>query len=403
MSSESALSSDVEDAIDSSDICLNLRPTLPKKQPQIPRFSPVQAWKSLSIETNFNETKIDQILSTSTMHLHLTEETKTEVKIERIIREPSFNMMNSQQDTKSGDSGISAGDVGNTPENNIPAAYLMTSWTPQQDLEDEEESVAALEKHQESEKLIESDSNNTLFSNNGHIFSLSLPRESHCSSEKTPQNNFYSLQKFKNKVADVFNGVSISTLNDKIQISNYGVDGNWMLSSQPNSIDDFKKMENEKNQIISHLTSGKHVMYLPSKFNDRDVIFESKVVADTMADDIRESLQDPEPINKYREEEIFTGKSKSKNKKFTFQSTIRQVERRKIAEKLSREAEEKEQLRLSEQEAMQKVEEEFQKKRAREKASIRHQLQIYSLEEDFEVPQNNSNYSPNLKASNNFG
>jgi hypothetical protein len=57
------------------------------------------------------------------------------------------------------------------------------------------------------------------------------------------------------------------------------------------------------------------------------------------------------------------------------------VERRQIADKLSREAEEKEAQRLSELEAMQRVEEEFQKKRAREKASIRHQLRIYSLEE----------------------
>jgi hypothetical protein len=57
------------------------------------------------------------------------------------------------------------------------------------------------------------------------------------------------------------------------------------------------------------------------------------------------------------------------------------VERRKIADKLSREAEEHEAQRLSELEAMQRVEEEFQKKRAREKASIRHQLRIFSLEE----------------------
>lgn len=38
--------------------------------------------------------------------------------------------------------------------------------------------------------------------------------------------------------------------------------------------------------------------------------------------------------------------------------------------------------RLSELEAMKKVEEEFQKKRAREKANIRHQLRLFSLEEN---------------------
>lgn len=69
-----------------------------------------------------------------------------------------------------------------------------------------------------------------------------------------------------------------------------------------------------------------------------------------------------------------------KGHRFTFQSTVRQIERRKLADKLSREAEEREVQRLSEVDAMQKVEEEFQKKRAREKASIRQQLRLFSLE-----------------------
>lgn len=49
---------------------------------------------------------------------------------------------------------------------------------------------------------------------------------------------------------------------------------------------------------------------------------------------------------------------------------------------MSRDAEQKEALRLSELEAMRAVEEEFQKKRAREKANIRHQLRLYSLGEN---------------------
>lgn len=44
----------------------------------------------------------------------------------------------------------------------------------------------------------------------------------------------------------------------------------------------------------------------------------------------------------------------SKSKKFTFQSTVRQVQRRKIAEKLSRQADEQEAHRLSELEVMRK-------------------------------------------------
>lgn len=83
-----------------------------------------------------------------------------------------------------------------------------------------------------------------------------------------------------------------------------------------------------------------------------------------------------------------------KGHRFTFQSTVRQIERRKLADKLSREVEEKEAQRLSELEAMRKVEEEFQRKRAREKASIRQQLRLFSLE----AMSNSSNFSNEMNA-----
>lgn len=77
-------------------------------------------------------------------------------------------------------------------------------------------------------------------------------------------------------------------------------------------------------------------------------------------------------------------KGASKSRRFTFQSTVRQIERRRLAEKLSREAEAKERQRRGEMEAMRKVEEEFQRKRAKEKASIRQQLRLFKeMEENF--------------------
>lgn len=316
------------------------------------------------------------------MQLHC-DEVKQETKIERIYREPSFSLHH--LDNKSGDSGISADKEmgGNSPDSQaMPQAYLMSSWTPQQDLEeDEEESVNGDDK--DSYHHNDADKSQFSVTNNGHMFSLSLPRDNHSVSDKAPQNNFYSLQKFRKTVADVFG--SISHVNDsKIQIQNYGVDSNWLLSSQPNSIDELSpRKEGERNQIISQMTSGKHVMYLPTNYDDHK--YESNIHLPSMDDsDVRESS----PGYKY-EDEIIQNSSKSKSKsKFKFQSTIRQVERRKIAEKLSREAEEKEQMRLSELEAMQKVEEEFQRKRAREKNMIRQQLRIASLEERYE-PQHN--------------
>ncbi|XP_057323896.1 uncharacterized protein LOC130666528 isoform X2 [Microplitis mediator] len=79
-------------------------------------------------------------------------------------------------------------------------------------------------------------------------------------------------------------------------------------------------------------------------------------------------------------------KPNPKSKRFTFQSTVRQIERRRLAEKLSREAEAKERQRKSELEAMRKVEEEFQRKRAKEKANIRQQLRLYSMDENSSLP-----------------
>ncbi|XP_076762438.1 uncharacterized protein LOC143430245 [Xylocopa sonorina] len=77
-------------------------------------------------------------------------------------------------------------------------------------------------------------------------------------------------------------------------------------------------------------------------------------------------------------------KNASRNRRFTFQSTVRQIERRRLAEKLSREAEAKERQRKGELEAMRKVEEEFQRKRAKEKANIRQQLRLFKeMEENF--------------------
>ncbi|CAH2049851.1 unnamed protein product, partial [Iphiclides podalirius] len=78
-----------------------------------------------------------------------------------------------------------------------------------------------------------------------------------------------------------------------------------------------------------------------------------------------------------------------RGKRFTFQSTVRQLERRRLAEKLSKEADLKEQQRKTELEAMRRVEEEFQRKRAREKANIRQQLRLVSSGAS-SLPTNNS-------------
>uniref|UniRef100_A0A182N8E3 Uncharacterized protein n=1 Tax=Anopheles dirus TaxID=7168 RepID=A0A182N8E3_9DIPT len=190
-----------------------------------------------------------------------------------------------------------------------------------------------------------------------------------------------------------------------------------------------------KHSSIGFLVSGKHMMYLPKEptklhhqasgkqdeNNNRRTYHNQNGTGDrhdkpngTAHRDVpartatdKENLQDPVPVAAATttttttttkaahatngtkgaaaangaEFESFPVKiSNRRNHRFTFQSTIRQIEKRRVAEKLSREAEIKEAMRLSELEAMRRVEEEFQKKRAREKASIRHQLRLFSME-----------------------
>lgn len=160
---------------------------------------------------------------------------------------------------------------------------------------------------------------------------------------------------------------------------------------------------------FGYLSSGKHMMYLPNhpigessdyKTIERHEITEKSNHTNEL---IRENLQDPpefivDKVTNGRPHRDSNNNShlklvqlfqeynkptpKTKNHRFTFQSTVRQIERRRIADKLSKEAEFKEAQRLSELEAMRRVEEEFQKKRAHEKANIRQQLRLYSMEEN---------------------
>lgn len=131
--------------------------------------------------------------------------------------------------------------------------------------------------------------------------------------------------------------------------------------------------------------------------------------APAMRDSFRENLQDNNNNNNNHDDDaqetvwnVPLRVGGRKGRRFTFQSTVRQIERRKIADKLSREAEEREAQRLSELEAMQKVEQEFQMKRAREKASIRQQLRLFSMEEKQYQNQSyqcDADYSPSSVSS----
>ncbi|XP_055551605.1 uncharacterized protein LOC129733974 [Wyeomyia smithii] len=451
--SDSAASSEVDIRTNSGDvdsegqeISLKLRPTLPRKQFEIPRFSPAAAWRLLTTEDDFGRdaTELFPFVEKKTMLRSLeTVDAAAEDRIERIYREPIPGL----QDNKSGDSGISgdAGlpDIGETqmhtsskerdsPEsspvddttNNAwsASALRLQPWTPQQDLEDDDDTTGSSDNRQLIEETPLSSGPND-FSSKGHLFSLSLPRETHLSiyagtgnSEKAEKQMFNSLQKLRKSVSDAFTSDA--------DVSPLESGDNWFLSrlespavtkpyekrqlspttpkqSPPETpANGLKKEETQfgkpaKHSAISYVVSGKHMMYLPKDAtkvmltngkndqNNNSVPAETPPVTSSKfhSEKRRESkqnMQDPVPDP----EESFPVKiSHRKNHRFTFQSTIRQIEKRRVAEKLSREAEIKEAMRLSELEAMRRVEEEFQKKRAREKASIRHQLRLFTMEE----------------------
>lgn len=499
---------------DGSNIQVHLRPTLPRRQYDIPRFSPSAAWRTLEI--SLDSPKTDGRPST---HAAVRGDDRTQVsspelprrqleeRIQRVYREPIPGF----SDNKSGDSGIS-GDAGLADRPDSSSRQLqnnaddepvskvgpfLTPWTPQQDLNDDSSSDGAVDVN----GTIGSKEESTKLSNCGHIFSLSLPRESHFVAYSGPLNEpyyapkhtFNSLQKTKPSLAQVFGGMEDSGVPYENKLSIFH--DNWLLSrSAPNSIDNFnlsiaKSVDDETNNYnidskqparpntanelmtslqmdiqpasFNFITSGKHMMYLPKNAvnsinNDTD---HSSSNATTTDDDLPEHIKktlerkyspkvdstSPSRKNDHKNDELEDSNdcqsndivsltfdliieylfihltnlegeqtendknsvslsfliwffflqennqhktSKSRSHRFTFQSTVRQVERRRIADRLSREAEQKEAERLSELEAMRRVEEEFQRKRAREKASIRHQLRIYSMVGD-DTPNNN--------------
>ncbi|XP_072159861.1 uncharacterized protein [Bemisia tabaci] len=347
-------------------ISLQLRPTLPRKQLDIPRFSPTAAWRLLSALESPVQSEEDDL-----------------VMLEERIPLPAPL----HHHEKSGDSGIS-GDASPHSTHNSQAA-----WTPQQDLE-ETSSDGGLESAPVSPESL----GTAKFSPR---FSLSLPRDDRLSlyvkpdkmgySDSHQPSSLHSLKKLRRSVSGAF-GRSVNS-NNLSHDSN--LNENWVLSrsvpsslnhrwsdSSPENEDDLLLSSLTKQPSFSYLATGGHVMYLPGQLPEINPISVS-----TIKNSEPSSLQHNEPQSMSKSCDALNSKESAPcnpprfrtGRKFTFQSTVRQIERRRIAEKLSKEAEQKERQRLSELEAMRRVEEEFQRKREREKADIRHQLRLYSL------------------------
>ncbi|XP_011689001.1 PREDICTED: uncharacterized protein LOC105450723 [Wasmannia auropunctata] len=472
------------------DISLKLRPTLPKKQLEIPRFSPSAAWRLLSALEAPGPT-----MSTASEEVPVM----FEERIERLSRPPPplIALGPRSSHDKSGDSGIS-GDAGaanddsldvstNTNNNRLKTPATRPTWTPQQDLGEESSSDAGVDSPPPMPTPVK-------FPPRAHVFSLSLPRDDNRMYLYNPDlknkegSTFNSLQKLKRSVSGA---LGLGPLDLERKRTRDVLDDNWLLSTsaptslQHTQITDATRSsppgwkpgfddEDDDDEVLvedledrgdfpvimkppsfSYLASGGHVMYLPesndSQYQPQSLSYRSNMAAESEknsgnssgpkyrkngVDELRKPSKDVEKTNKHPKEservvlkeKSFASdgkvnnrfskscenisemkqrstspiggqqnlqddkeiapevkaplKSNSKSRRFTFQSTVRQIERRRLAEKLSREAEAKERQRKGELEAMRKVEEEFQRKRAREKANIRQQLRLYSMDEN---------------------
>ncbi|XP_045481257.1 uncharacterized protein LOC123685599 [Harmonia axyridis] len=395
-------SAEMKHNADDSDADLkNRKPTMTKESKNS-RILQGQNWKqSSSVESILNQT-------TSKESKYSSEENEEPSRVFSIF--PVRSTSNDR--SRSGDSGIS-GDGSPTvyedsseplmnSKDNIKSLRLIPGWTPQQDLGDdssfEEESYTAGDYPE----------NFDVQSNQRHVFSLSLPRDHHLSAYIPENYNETNFEKIKRSVSGILN-----TINKKeAESTPENEKGNWFLNKSCSDLihPPITQLSEELDEFITRntkLNTGR-IIYLPKADKParprryetrskqkyvRDENLERPAFAAGQNQNERKSNHVPENL---QDSPIMSDKRnyKKKTKRFTFQSTIRQIERRRIAEKLSREAERKEQQRLRELEVMQKVEREFQKKRAREKVNIKQQLSRYSYENTL------YNSSPDLKNDN---
>ncbi|XP_066906092.1 uncharacterized protein [Halyomorpha halys] len=341
-------------------ISVQLRATLPRKQIDIPRFSPTAAWRMLSTLDTVQSFQEDDV-----------------IPMENRILAPPLPVQIPTVMDKSADSGIS-GDAS-------PQQHDSAAWTPQQDLEDTSSDGGFPLNSFPFENCLEGK----------YIprFTVSLPKDDKKTRfphhDKTDSYQPYSLQSIKSSKKTIYTFGKHLQNSIHLKESSF-LDNNWMLSCNiPQSLNIMNSTQwNEENLQVyqddngltlnkkpsySYITSGGHIMYLP----EYSSVKEDSQTLSKSCSELNKCVESEKHILTSMESSDDT--SKTKTKKFTYQSTLKQNERKLLAETLSKQAEQTELKRRSELEVMQRVEEEFQRKREREKADIRQQLRLYSI------------------------
>ena len=223
---------------------MHLRPSLPKKQQQMPRFSPLAAWKSL----------------------HLDEAARREWREEPLTKQPMRNQLGRHRPvTQSADSGI-GGDAGSpsppsprasadtradATNTELPLATSTSSagrpscWTPAQDLEEASSGDdASLKASQDSRRALPK-----LTSRGGMFSGSERPR---IADDPT--------------TVGIANGTGVTgqslgnSAGRQPQSPTSSLDQNWMLSrSVPSSLN----ADIDLTDALPRLDASRHVMYLP--------------------------------------------------------------------------------------------------------------------------------------------
>ena len=451
-----------DDDEESQDIALNLRPTLPKKPQQLPRFSPSAAWRALGHQPDsLFSRKLDSSKASDMSAMDLSDEEDDEDVMEERINKNSRPVAPHPPrniNEKSADSGIS-GDAGSPDAGAMgpsgtsrdkplamssPVPQQQQNWTPQQDLLDDDDSSCEADviipapssgskggKAGGPPKIIPksqmfSDSTDTPGSSisGKHRGRKYRKRNENQPADATPQ-KYNSLRKLKRSVSGAFatafrGGRSSSKSPEESSLD----DGNWVLTrSAPNSVvngsvgeSSLRKLhrseadlihqqilqQQQQNQLMHpHPPGGmlihqypaysqpaltQRIVYLPQYDSRPGRSHHFRMPNDRQTEMMRRARSADALFLESQQQQQQAGLQRrisATGKKFTFQSTVRMQEKRALEARLSREAEAKERKRLQEVQAMQRVEEEFQRKRAREKANIRQQLRIlqYSSEQ----------------------
>uniref|UniRef100_T1J9Q5 Uncharacterized protein n=1 Tax=Strigamia maritima TaxID=126957 RepID=T1J9Q5_STRMM len=457
---------------DEEDINMHLRPTLPKRVPALPRFSPTQAWRSLNLEHITNAQQMRNLASEADIQ---------EDSIRRITRPVAPPRVGNE---RSADSGISqdAGSPGLANEfelvtapdklsdqvklhslphsgNNYKPQKKRSTWTPEEDL------TSDFDGGSNEHPITVIGTTPQMISVQPKLMSIKNMFSSKTSTEDEKR-GATGAKKMWIKPTDSNASITFTSVR-KLKRSSSGVlpaqqeeiDENWSFSrSLPNSLhngDEGEKNSKEKakgevhssniamrrigsgpiptsaaqtglqNRVMSldslHIhnhqktqslnkkrtkddlffkySPNEHIIYLP-EYDAKKIVLTNgspfqwangsplangSLVANgsPIANGSPTAKGSPKANGSPTDSEeygnvVYVGYNSKKQKKFKFQSTVRQHERKRLEQQLSQMAEQSEKHREKEKLLVNQVEEEFQKKREREKASICLQLKMLS-------------------------